>query len=97
MGLRNLNLLSLVILLMGSCASVKSVDPADRAKGKKFYFDCCNPGLDEGTKWMCGRAANEPDATIKDTYGNLYIFVWSECEKGKEPWREWENYGTKNR
>lgn len=86
-----ISIAALISIVVSGCATTRSVSPADTdARNQTWRFDCCNPGLDEGTKWMCDRAIKNPDHVLVDTDGNRYEFVWSECEIGKEPWRKWE-------
>lgn len=60
-------------------------------KGKEVHYsDCCNPGLSADEKQMCKFAAEDDDRTRWDVAGNKYVYVWSGCEVGKEPWRKWD-------
>lgn len=78
-------------IVLAACVSAKSVTPADRGiHGETFRYDCCDPGLDEGTKWLCDMARKRADRTLTDTDENKSVFIWSNCEEGKEPWRKYE-------
>lgn len=97
MGLKSKGFISRVIVLstflMSACAGLPKNDVglADRdAHNQTWYFDCCNPALSAGTKELCKDAAVDEDHILHDMDGNKYVFVWSECEIGKERWREWE-------
>lgn len=82
----------LVIVTVG-CSIPKSKpkpNPADRVSGETFYTDCCNPGLNAGDKEMCDMAAEDEDHILWDDAGNKYVFVWSDCKIGEEPWRKWD-------
>lgn len=59
------------------------------------YVDCCDPGIDEGTKWMCDRAIKNPDHTLIGADGIRYEYVWSDCKIGEEPWRKYEDAANK--
>lgn len=88
MGLKNAILIGIVTLVMGGCAASRAVSPADRrAKNQTWYFDCCDPGLDAGTKELCDYAGKDEDHTRWDLDGNKYVYVWSDCKIGGEPWR----------
>lgn len=86
------NFIGLLVLGMGiaGCAAKSEYTPADRVTNVKFYIDCCNPSLQEADKDMCRQAAKDEDHILWDTDRNSYHFVWSDCEVGKERWREWE-------
>lgn len=91
MGLRNVTLTSIVTLAMGACVAKQIVMPADRhTYGWVWCFDCCNPGADKGLKELCEIAGKDEDHMMWDTDGNRYVYVWSDCEVGKEPWRKFE-------
>lgn len=92
MGLKNaVILIGTITLGMGGCAGNQVVSPADRAAVKQTWrIDCCNPGLSESYKYMCKDALLEPDRTLRDQAENQYIFTWSDCAEGKEPWRKYE-------
>ena len=83
-------LLILTILTISGCHAHVGPTPADRVSGETFRYDCCNPGLDVGTKEMCKWAAEDEDHILWDDDGNKYEFIWSDCEIGKEPWRKYE-------
>jgi len=73
------------------CMGKSVVTPADRANKQTWYTDCCNPGLSAGDKELCGYAAKDEDHIRWDTDGNRYVYVWSDCEVGKEPWRKYDS------
>lgn len=87
---------AMLLVALSGCPALKNVtkrdvSPADRdARNQTWYFDCCNPALNEGTKELCKDAAVDEDHILHDTEGNKYVFIWSECEIGKERWRKWE-------
>lgn len=89
MGLRSVLIIT-ILLMATSCASRSVLTPADRVANETFRFDCCDPGLGEGTKDMCRQAIKNPAHVLYDTDGNRYEFVWSDCEIGKERWRQWD-------
>lgn len=82
------NCIALLVLGMvtASCAP-KVVAPVT----VKTYIDCCNPSLQWREKDMCRQAATDSDHILWDGRGNSFVFIWSECEAGKERWREWED------
>ena len=88
MGLKS-TIVFLIFVVTG-CAGAKNVTPADRVRNETFRFDCCDPGLNSGTKDMCDMAKENPSHALKDMEGNRYEFIWSDCGVGKEPWRKWE-------
>lgn len=85
--------LSVVVILLGGltgCIVKSAVTPADRVKGKAFYYDCCNPGLNKADKEMCKDAAKDEDHVLWDDDRNRFISIWSDCKIGEEPWRKYE-------
>lgn len=93
MGLKSRHLAGLLAGLLVGCATMKEgVGPADReAQNQTWYYDCCNPSLQQGDKELCKIAAKDEDHILWDTDGNKYVYIWSDCEIGKERWREWED------
>ena len=91
MGLKII-IVAFAIVLNGliGCTATNAVTPAERVKNKTFWYDCCNPGITSGTKEMCELAKDSPNHTLKDEAGNRYKFIWSDCEVGKEPWKDYE-------
>lgn len=88
--LNRIVLVGLISSLVG-CAGLKTPTPADKdAKNQTWTYDCCNPGLSEGTKELCQIARKTKNHTLVDNYGNHYKFIWSDCEPGKEKWQEYE-------
>lgn len=93
MGLKSIVGAVIILILTNGCSALKTktgVNPADRVKGETFYTDCCNPGLSAANKEMCKMAQEDEDHILWDQDGNKYVFIWSDCEIGKEPWRQWE-------
>lgn len=79
------------VTVLTGCSGLQGPIPADRNAIKQTWtYDCCNPSLSEGTKDMCKMAATARNHTLIDNYGNRYKFIWSDCEPGKEKWREYE-------
>lgn len=78
------------MMTINGCAGLSTKHPADRVENETFTYDCCNPGLDAGTKEMCKMAQEDEDHVLWDDDGNQYVFIWSDCEIGKEPWRKYE-------
>ncbi len=70
------------------CAGLQVKTPADNIYNETFTYDCCDPGLSQGTKEMCDMAIKDKNHTLVDDYGNKYKFIWSDCKIGKEPWRD---------
>ena len=85
MGLKIVSVAILIGLL--GCMARKNVVVGN----VKHYYDCCSPSLQADAKIGCRVAKNYPNNTIIDENGDRYIFIWSDCEVGKEPWRKWEN------
>lgn len=80
-----------VLILISGCTPRNIVAPSDRnLHGQKFFYDCCDPSILEGTQQLCDDAAKDEDHILWDTDRNRYIYVWSDCLPGEEPWR---NYG----
>lgn len=52
------------------------------------WYDCCDPGLDRDTKEMCDLAAKRPGHVLRGKDGVERRFIWSDCEEGKERWRD---------
>lgn len=80
------------MIAMSGCATMSKPkpNPADRVSGETFYTDCCNPGLGAADKELCSMAAEDEDHILWDDAGNKYVFIWSDCKIGEEPWRKWE-------
>lgn len=85
MGLKSI--LALICMGMAGCVTLGTATPADRVKGEKFYFDCCNPSLEQGTQEMCDLARGTKKKILVDQDKNQYIFIWSDCTPGEEKWR----------
>jgi len=86
-----IKLISIAFLLFSGCIAKPCVLPSDRdAHNQTWYYDCCDPGLSSGNKEMCDMAAKDDDHILWDTDGNKYVFTWSDCKIGEEPWRKWE-------
>lgn len=81
--------LILLTAFLTGCAAIKP-SPSDRVKNEAFRFDCCDVGLNPGTKEMCQMALADEDHVLWDWDGNKYEFIWSDCEKGSEPWRDFQ-------
>jgi len=82
---------SLLLVTLSGCVGFQGPTPADRNFTKQTWtYDCCNPGLSEGTKDMCKMAATARNHVLIDNYGNRYKFIWSDCKIGDEPWQKWE-------
>ncbi len=85
--IRNIFIISLLSLI--GCAGLQSQTPADGdTRNQTWVYDCCNPGLESGTKEMCEMATVAKNHILIDNYGNKYKFIWSDCKIGNEPWRE---------
>lgn len=87
MGLRSITGISIAVLISAvvfGCAIKKVVKPPN-----KRYIACCDPGLNADDKDMC-KWMVEKGTTRLYRYGDLFEGVWDGCEKGKEPWRQWE-------
>lgn len=90
MGLKPLQIV-LLMSCLGGCATTKVVTPADDVKGHTWYYECCDPGIDQTQKFYCQVASAARNHTLQDTDNNQYVYVWTGCEVGKEPWQKYED------
>lgn len=91
MGLAPLFMEILFSLVLSACTAAVIITPADRnASNQTWYHDCCNPGLSAADKEMCKDAALDADHVLWDLDGNQFVYTWSDCKVGGEPWRKYE-------
>lgn len=89
MGLRTA-LITITLLAATSCATQKDARNPVPAKRETYRVDCCDPGIDADTKFVCKWAIKNPSHIFVDARGKLFETVWSECKPGEEPWRKYE-------
>lgn len=73
-----------MLLTLISCA------PKNVVKRNKYYIACCDPSLSENDKDKCKWLDKMNIDTLRDSIGDIYEGVWSDCRRGEEPWRKWE-------
>lgn len=86
MGLKIAFVVALSSILTGCMAKKGAIKETP-----KYWFECCDPGINAAQKDMCKWLVEKDANALRDMEGNLYQAVWSDCEKGKEPWRKWED------
>ena len=85
MGLALLFMEIMFSAVLSLCMAAKPARPVVTT-----YYDCCSPSLQADAKIGCRELKGQQDARIVDENGDTHIFTWSDCEPGKERWREWE-------
>lgn len=77
-----------ILVAQTGCMAKKDVTKKDI---NKYWFECCNPGINAAQKDMCKWLVEEKTNAFRDREGNIYQAVWTGCDEGKEPWRKWED------
>lgn len=73
--------------ILSACMRAKVVKQPDEVIG---YMECCDPGISEAQKDMCKWLDEKKANALRAADGRTIVGVWSDCEPGKERWREWE-------
>lgn len=89
MGLKLMYGLVYVILPIALVGCMAKKDVIEN-KPRKYYFECCDPGINAAQKDTCKWLVEQKAHAFKDKDGNIYQAVWSDCKEGEEPWRKWE-------